>query len=293
MRLLFIVFISLFVIGCESKKDDRLIISCNSWIGYSPFYYAKEKGWLDQLNIKLINVVSLGENMSLYDVGKSDAFTGTQYEYSMMHTKDKELVPIMLLDRSYGGDMIFSNKTIEELQSSNEKIDAYLEMGSINSLLLKYFIEKYNIDKSRINYINKDQSIIENLISKKFASKAVLLVTYSPYDIKLIKNGFHEVACTKDGLTLVVIDALYVNKNIYKTHEKQFLELKKVIDDAIDVMQRSPKEYYETVKPYLKGYSYEDFVVSLNQVQWINKDLSKDLEEKLVSIEFPVKSIMK
>lgn len=293
MRLLFIVLLSVFIVGCDSKKDDRLVISCNSWIGYSPLYYAKEQGWLDRLNIKLINVVSLGENMSLYDVGKSDAFTGTQYEYSMMKTKDKDLEPIVLLDRSYGGDMIFSNKSIKEIQSSDSKIDAYLEMGSVNSLLLKYFLEEYHIDKSRINYINKDQAIIENLQSAKFRSKTVLIVTYSPYDIKLKNNGFKEVACTENGLTLIVVDALYTNKDVYKAHESKFLELKKAIDEAIDVMQKDPKKYYEVVKPYLKGYTYDDFLLSLNEVKWINKGISQDLKQKLDSIGFSTESIIK
>ncbi|WP_345978588.1 ABC transporter substrate-binding protein [Sulfurimonas sp. HSL3-2] len=293
MRLLFIVLITVFFVGCDSKKDDRLVISCNSWIGYSPFYYAKEQGWLDRLNIKLINVVSLGESMSLYDVGKSDAFTGTQYEYSVMKRKDKNLEPVMLLDRSYGGDMIFSNKSIEEIQNSDSKIDAYLEMGSVNSLLLKYFLEEYHVDKSRINYINKDQAIIENLKSAKFKSKTVLIVTYSPYDIRLKRNGFHEIACTKNGLTLVVVDALYTSKNMYETHKDKFIELKKAIDNAIEVMHKDPKKYYETVKPYLKGYTYDDFLLSLNEVKWINKDLSKELKQKLDSIEFPTEAIVK
>ena len=293
MRLLFIVLITVFLVGCDSKKDDRLVISCNSWIGYSPFYYAKEQGWLERLNIKLINVVSLGESMGLYDVGKSDAFTGTQYEYSIMKIKDKDLQPVMLLDRSYGGDMIFSNKSIKEIQNSDSKIDAYLEMGSVNSLLLKYFLEEYHIEKSRINYINKDQAIIENLKSTKLKSKTVLIVTYSPYDIRLKSNGFHEIACTENGLTLVVVDALYTNKKMYKTHENKFLELKKAIDNAIEVMHKDPKKYYEVVKPYLKGYTYDDFLLSLKQVKWINKEISKELKQKLDSIEFPTEAIVK
>ncbi|WP_345991447.1 hypothetical protein [Sulfurimonas sp. HSL-1716] len=293
MRSLLIIFISLLFIGCGPAKKDTLIISCNEWIGYSPLYYAKEKGWLDKLDIKLVNVVSLGENMGLYDVGRSDAFTGTQYEYSLMKNKDKTLMPIILLDRSFGGDMIFSNKSIKEMQNSNEKIDAYLEMNSVNNLLLKYFIEKYKIDKSRINYINKDQAVIETLQSKKFSSKTVLLVTYSPYDAKLKKNGFHEVACTKNGLTLVVIDALYADKEIFGAHKKQFLALKKIIDDAVTVVQKNPKEYYRVVKPYLKGYTYDEFIVSLNQIEWINKNLSKELEKKLDSIRFSTADIIR
>lgn len=293
MRVFLAVLLAFFLVGCESKKDEKLVISCNSWIGYSPLYYANEMGWLDKLNIKLINVVSLSESKGLYNVGKSDAFTGTQYEYSLVKREDKTLFPLILLDRSFGGDMIFSNKSIEQLQNSQSKIDAYLEIDSVNNLLLHYFIKKYNIDKTRINYINKDQAVIANLREKDLSSKNVLIVTYSPYDRKLKANGFKEVACTKNGVTLVVVDALYANKKTFQVHKQQFIALKKAIDDAIDVLHKDPKKYYNVVQPYLRGYTYEDYEASLNEVKWINKKVSKELVSKLDSIEFPIKNIIR
>jgi NitT/TauT family transport system substrate-binding protein len=93
--------LSLFISSCF-KKDETLRISATTWVGYAPLYYAKEKGWLSPLNIKLLHVSSLSENLYLYDAGSSHAFVGTQYEYDILVHKHSSLVPIMLFDRSNG-----------------------------------------------------------------------------------------------------------------------------------------------------------------------------------------------
>lgn len=146
--LLFAIIISLFS-SCTLQNHKKLRISITNWIGYTPLFYAKEKGWLELLDVKLLNVVSLSENMYLYKSGNSDAYVGTQYEYNTLVKNIESLIPILLFDKSNGGDVIMSNLSIQELQNSKTTIDAYLEMDSINSMLFEDFISKYNL-KSRL-----------------------------------------------------------------------------------------------------------------------------------------------
>ena len=47
------------------EDNKKIKITTSTWIGYAPLFYAKEKNWLEPLNIKLLNVVSLSENMYL------------------------------------------------------------------------------------------------------------------------------------------------------------------------------------------------------------------------------------
>ena len=105
---LILFLLSILTTGCERSREEPLKISVNSWIGYTPFFYAKAKGWLDPLNIKILNVVSLSESVYLYQSGNAHALTGTQYEYELLTNEDDSLIPIMLLDRSNGGDLIMS-----------------------------------------------------------------------------------------------------------------------------------------------------------------------------------------
>lgn len=290
LKKILILFTTLLLLtSCTSEYDKRLKISATTWIGYIPLFYAKEKGWLEPLNIKLLHVSSLAENMYLYRAGNSDAYVGTQFEYGVLSNEMDSLKPIMMFDRSNGGDIVMGNISIEELQNTASHIDAYLELDSVNNTLLKDFISKYKLEDKNINYINKDQTQIKQLNA---STKPTIVVTYIPYNLALEKQGFKELASTKGSLDLVVIDAMFTRTEIFNKHIKQFTELKKLVDKSVDIIQKDPKEVYETVKPYILDMSYEDFKHSLSDIIWINKDISNELKERLNETDFPIRDLM-
>jgi len=277
IKLLFLIFILIFT-ACEKKKSINIAV--NEWIGYAPLFYANEKGWLKQDDIKIIRTVSLGESVNLYKNGLVNGFTSTQYEYLPLK---KEVTPIILLDKSYGGDMILSNKTINELKKYS-KIDTYLEIDSVNYLLLKYFSNKYNIPLTKFNFINQDQ---QQLSKKSFdLSKPTIIITYIPYDLVFKKKGFHVISSTLDD-DLLVIDALFIDK--YLVNKNRFKHLKKKIDLAIKEIKQHPKQVYNVIQKYYPNYSYEDFEQGLYYIKWIN---NKTYINKLKSIDFETKDLI-
>lgn len=287
--LLVILIITLFT-SCSLENEKKLKISATTWIGYTPLFYAKEKGWLEPLNIKLLNVVSLSENMYLYKSGNSDAYVGTQYEYNTLNKKDDSLIPILIFDKSNGGDIIMSNISINQLQNSNEDINVYLEMDSINSILFDDFIKKYHLENKNFNYINKDQAFISRLENDE---KPTIIVTYIPYNYSLEKNGFKELTSTKDNVDLVVIDAMFTTRKTFNQNKTEFIKLKELVDVAIINLQNNPKEFYDTIKPYLLDTTYEDFLSSLGDIIWINKNIPPKLIERLNNSDFPTRDIIK
>lgn len=288
-RIIFFIVALLLFSSCSSDYDKRLKISATTWIGYTPLFYAKEKGWLKPLNIKLINVSSLAENMYLYESGASHAYVGTQYEYEMLRTDMKTLQPIMMFDRSNGGDLVMGNISIIDLQNTEEEIDVYLELDSINHTLLKGFLAKYKLQNKSINYLNKDQTQIKLLPMR---AKPTLVITYIPYNIELQKRGFIELASTKDSLDLLVVDAMFTKNELFYAHKKQFVELKKVVDKSIADLHRDPKAFYEIIKPYLHNLNYNEFKDSLNDIVWINHDLSDNLKSRLNNENFPIRDLL-
>ena len=288
-----IIFFStiFFLTSCSQEYDKKLKISATTWIGYAPLFYAKEKKWLEQIDVKLLNVSSLSENMYLYKAGNSDAFVGTQYEYTQLNKENQSLRPIMMFDRSYGGDIILANRSLQEIQETTQTIDAYLEMDSINLTVLEDFIHSYGLDYKQINYINKDQSQIATLEANN-TLHPTLIVTYVPYNFTLVDNGFRKLTSTRDNLDLLVVDAMFTKDQTYHIHEKQFLELKKMVDRAIVALQKDPKEFFETIQPYMLNMDYDEFIHSLDDIIWINKELTPELKERLQEANFPIRDLI-
>lgn len=284
------LLLTLFLNSCSLENEKKLKISTTTWIGYTPLYYAKEKGWLEPLNIKLLNVVSLSENMYLYKAGNSDAYVGTQYEYNILVKKIDSLIPIMLFDKSNGGDVILGNISIEDIKNTTQRIDVYLEMDSINSILFEEFIKFHHIEDKNFNYINKDQAYISRL---KNLENSSIIVTYTPYNVFLEKNGFKELSSTKNNLDLLVVDGMFTTKQTFNENKKAFIELKKSINNALTNLEKDPKEFYETVKAYLPDTTYEDFLKSLDDIVWINKNTPEKIVEKLNNNNFPTRELIK
>lgn len=289
---IFLACLILFFNSCGIQENKKIKISITTWIGYTPLFYAKEKKWLEPLNIKLLNVVSLSENMYLYKAGNSDAYVGTQYEYNLLSNENKNLTPIMLFDKSNGGDVILSNISIEELLKTDKQIDAYLEIDSINSILLEDFLKIYNLKNKKINYINEDQAYISKLNSKNLENPTII-VTYTPYNYDLEKNGFNELSSTKNNSNLLVIDAMFTNEDFFNENKKEFLALKSLVDKAVLELANNPKEFYETIKLYLPNTSYEEFLASLNDIVWINSNVPEEIITKLRNSNFKTRDIIK
>ncbi|WP_457748643.1 hypothetical protein [Sulfurimonas sp.] len=272
-----IIFFTMLIsfTACSSQNEKEITIATNQWIGYAPLFYANETGALDTLHIKLFTNVSLAEAADLYDIGKVDMVTTTQHEYNALKKSTHDIVPIILIDRSNGGDMILANKSLQELKKAN-KIYTYLEVDSINNELLQDFIKHNNIDKNKIIYINKDQKQIQDVRNEK--NKTILIVTYSPYDISLKKKGFKELASTKEIQSLIVVDSLCAKNTLIQNDRQRLIALKKVIDQAIDTIQQDPRASYEKVKKYLSNMSYNDYMTSLHLIKWINKPSAELLD---------------
>ncbi|WP_297442185.1 ABC transporter substrate-binding protein [Sulfurimonas sp.] len=279
---LLLLFSFILFTGCSQENEKEITISTNQWIGYAPLFYAYEKGYLDKLNIKIINNVSLAEAAELYRVGKANMVTTTQHEYNMLKHETQDIIPIILLDRSNGGDMVLSNKSIQELHSA-DKIYVYLEVDSINQEIIRDFIKHNGLDIKKMTFINQDQQQIQDVKFKK--NRATLIVTYTPYNIHLEKKGFFEVASTKNIDAIIVIDALCTTSELLKHDKKRLLALKRSIDKSIDVIMKDPKASHQIIKKYISNMSYREYLTSLDSIKWINKP-SKELLNYISDLDY-------
>ncbi|MHA7878730.1 MAG: ABC transporter substrate-binding protein [Saccharospirillum sp.] len=278
------------LVGCTSPTDNRLKVSATTWIGYTPLFYAKAQGWLEPHNIQLVSVVSLSENLYLFEAGNADAYAGTQYEYSVLSQADDTLLPVMMFNRSDGGDVVLSNAPLEALQTA-PSIDVYLEIDSINQVVLNDFVRANGLDPSALNYQNRDQAFIATLAAEAL-DRPTLIVTYNPYDLQLRRQGFAELASTASGLSLLVVDALFTREATFIRHEAQFRALKQILDEALQVLENNPVAYFEAISPYLLDISYEDFLWSLDTITWLNQGLPEELKLRLLHAGFPVRGLV-
>ncbi len=260
-------------------ESSKIRISTNPWVGFTPFIYAQEKGWLEKTPFRFIWLVDLTDNARLYERGFTQGFTATQYELLHFNNKDS-IKPVFLIDRSYGADAIVSNRSLKELRGTKEKIDIYLEQGTLNDDFFDAFVTEQGFKKVQFHKINAAQKSISTLSVGK---NPIIAISYQPYLSGLLKKGFQPIASTRTMESFFVIDALFMNEGIINGREKEFAHLKELFSGAVEQLQRDPHEYYETIKGYLEGQSYEEFISTTTQIEWLHQKNGQKIIEHLNS----------
>lgn len=243
---------------------DEIRISSNPWVGFTPFIYAQEKGWLHDTPFHFVWQVDLTENVRLFERGFTQGFTATQYE--MLHARNhNRLKPVFLIDRSDGADVILSNRTLSELAAAKTPVSVYLERGSLQSDLFHAFVREYRLDGVKFELLNSAQKSMTLLLP---GAGPIILVSYAPYASQIRDNGFRMIASTRTLKSFNVIDALFVNKDIISGERNQFIKLKRIYVRGVRAFQQDPKGYYETIHGYLEGQTFHQFMQSTQEIEW-------------------------
>ncbi|MDP3119339.1 MAG: hypothetical protein Q8N01_02845 [Sulfuricurvum sp.] len=277
--------------GCAPVEEKPLVISVDTWIGASPLYYAHATGWLKEANIQILQAGSIEENLNLYETNASDVVTGTEHEYFRLKEFHKDLIPVIIYDRSYGGDVILSNRTLQQLLQPDTKMSVYVELDTVGEDMLNYLIVEHNLSKDKMKIYNRSQEEIKR-VGNPNSNEAFIMITYNPHDLALKKQGFKEIASSKND-HYVVVDSFMTSRQVYNQHKKQLQTLKALMDKAVSSYQNNPKLFYKTVKPYLNNVGFEEFEQMRANIRWINNEtLSPVMKKKLEEMNYPVAELI-
>lgn len=264
--LISIVAVSLYYYMSRPQTSSEIRISTNPWVGFTPFIYAQEKGWLEKTPFRFMWLVDLTDNARLYQRGFTQGFTATQYE--LMHFKGHHTIkPVFLIDHSYGADAILSNRTLEELRSVKSPIKVFLERGSLNEDFFEAFVKEQKMESLVFSQIDASQKNIGTLPMRE---DPVIIISYAPYLSELTKKGYQTIASTRTMNSFYVIDALFVDEKVIDANTQEFIRLREILTLAIKRFREDPKEYYTTIKGYLEGQTYEEFMASTEGIEWLH-----------------------
>lgn len=286
------LIIAVLVLGGCSKVDEKpIVISSDVWIGATPLYYAHAMGWLNEANIEMLQTGSVEANVNMYETHASDLLTATQHEYKRLLNTHPDMIPTIIYDRSYGGDMVLSNRTIQQLIASTEKIDIFVELDTVGEDMLNYFLAEYKISKDKLNIFNRNQEEIESTKNTPGSGPAIV-ATYNPHDLVLKEHGFNEVASSRSD-SYVIVDGIFCTRAMAKEHKEQLEILKRLLEKAVEAYDKNPKQFYATVKPYLGHPTYTEFEQMRANIKWVkNEELPAVMKQKMSEMHYPIAELI-
>ncbi len=279
--------------SCSQAPDERkpIVLSADLWIGHAPIFYAHAVGWLKEANIELLHTPSIGESVTQFESGAADLITTTGYEFLHLKQKYPDFTACIIHDKSFGGDVIVSNRSLEALHKSDEVIELYLEPKTLNEEMWHYLMEFEEFPKERFRVAPKSQEEMSRL--KTSASEPpVMAITFNPYDLPMMKNGFVQIASTKDSRYLIV-DGIHAKRAFIHEHKAEILQLKEAMEKAVNAYHKDPKGFYEKVKPYLNHPEYDEFQAMVHNIEWIFPYPSEEMLIQLSHIGYDTKDLVR
>ncbi|BAC88116.1 ABC transporter substrate-binding protein [Gloeobacter violaceus] len=146
------------------------------WVGYTPLYIAREKGYLPEaFNVR--NFPSPGQGTLAFAGGKLEGGAEVTAGAVDVRAKGKDLRVVMVVDRSVGGDGILARHSIRDLADLKGRKVA-LELGSVSHFFFLQAIAGAGLSGRDITIINTPPDAAGAAYRSGQVEAAV---TYAPY----------------------------------------------------------------------------------------------------------------
>ena len=134
---------------------EPLKVAHSTWVGYGPFYIAKEKGFFEAegLEVELILMEDVKTRMPALAAGRVDAAATTVDTMLNFYSAKRPFRYLFAVDDSKGGDGIVANNDIEAIADLAGKKIAFTE-GSVSQFYLSVLLREAGLSLSDIEMVN-------------------------------------------------------------------------------------------------------------------------------------------
>ena len=228
--------------ACSEPNKQTLRIGTNVWPGYEPLYLARELGYLNRDEIRLVEYTSTSQVLKAYRNGLLDSAAVTLDEAIMLLETGEEFRIVLVMDVSNGADALLGQASLKSIEDLKGK-----RIGVEHTALGAYFLYRI-IELTALN--EQDITIVSQEVNqhvRSFKEKQIdAVITFDPARSDIIQNGGN-VLFDSTQIPGEIVDVLIVRAEKMKLLEKNINDLKYAWFKAVGNIQRSPNKYAKTI----------------------------------------------
>ena len=136
-------------------QADALKLAHSTWVGYGPFYVARDKGFFQEegVDIDLVIMEDTPAKMGALQAGQIDLVASTADEFPIYMPPGKILRYILAVDNSKGGDGIIALKDIKSVNDLKGRKVAF-ETGSVSQFFFNAVLKEAGLSESDVEVVN-------------------------------------------------------------------------------------------------------------------------------------------
>lgn len=215
----------LYVIVTDKSTGDGkpIRIAFNTWIGYSSFYIAEEKGFFDRRGIVVSTEIidPLAEKNAAMIRGDIDGMGGTIDSAIISAASGVPGTIVFMFDRSNGTDGILVTEDVQSIADLRGKRVA-VEEGFVGHFFLLYVLEQHGLGPDDIELV----PMTTDLAGAAFAAGQVdVAVTWEPYlSTAKVREGAR-VLISSAELEPILADTLFLSDDFIRTRPDDIRKL--------------------------------------------------------------------
>lgn len=223
-----------------SREDQAIRLAFNTWIGYSSFYIAEEKGIFDRHGIVVETQIidPLAEKNAAMLRGDLDGMGGTIDSAIISAASGVPGAIVFMFDRSNGTDGILVTEEVASVNDLRGKRIA-AEEGFVGHFFLLYILEKHGMGPDDIELVpmTTDQA------GAAFAAGQVdVAVTWEPYlSTARQREGAHVLVSSAE-VEPILADTLFLSRDMIRSRPQDVQKLVAALLEANEYWLSNPDE---------------------------------------------------
>ncbi len=251
-------------------RADTLTLAHSTWVGYGPFYIAREKGFFEEegVDIELRIMENTPLKMGALMAGQVDLVASTADEFPIYMKPTIPLKYFLAVDNSNGGDGIVSNKDIATVADLNGRSVAF-EEGSVSQFFVNALLLEAGLTQDDIKMVNMTAT---DAGAAFVAGRVDAAVTWEPHLTlgEQTEHGHRLVdSSQKPGLIVDVVAATQETVNNRGDELKAFV---RAWQRALEFLKSNPAESYQIMADGVGGWLADpvEFEAVATGVEYLN-----------------------
>jgi NitT/TauT family transport system substrate-binding protein len=263
--------VSILALATVAEAGD-LKLAHSTWVGYGPFYVARDKGFFKEegLNVELVIMEDTPIKMGALMAGQLDLVASTADEFPIYMKPGIAVKYVLAVDNSKGGDGIVASKDVADIAGLKGKKVAF-EQGSVSQFFLNALLKDAGMTQADIEPVN----MAATDAGVAFAAKQVdAAVTWEPALSQGAKAEHGRILLTSADKPGLITDVVAATADTVANKKEDIAGFVRAWYKALEFIKTNPDEASAIMAQGVGGWLSDPkvFAETLTGIEYLDKD---------------------
>lgn len=247
-------------------EGPRVRLAMSTWVGYAPFHVAAEKGLFRKqgVDVEILVLESVADRRSALAANRIQGFATTVDTHVITAASGIDVVQVLALDDSYGGDGLVARKEFRSLQDLKGKSVGLHTLGGASFFWFLYLLDREGLTLQDFNVINLTAG---DAGAAFVAGRLDAAVTWEPWLGRAKQSPHGQVLIDSKQTPGVIVDSLGLRRDFVAQNPGAVRAIVRAWYDALEYMRANPADA-NRIMARAMGQTVPEFEATLGDVRF-------------------------